>query len=84
MFVQGQRNQYVRRSQNEKICNAHTDQRVKDPQKKMFWGCFINFGIGSLQPVEGMMHSPHYIQVVQRKVIPEVNRLFPDGSGAFQ
>ena len=35
MFVQGQRSQHVQRSQNEKIRNAHIDQRVKHPQKKM-------------------------------------------------
>ena len=84
MFVQGQRNQHVRRSQNEKIRNAHIDQRVKHPQKKMFWGCFSFYGIGSLHPVEGMMRSQQYIEVVQRRVIPEMNRLFPDGSGVFQ
>ena len=33
MFVQGQKSQHVRRSQNEKIRNAHIDQRVKHPQK---------------------------------------------------
>ena len=84
MFVQGQRSQHVRRSQNEKIRNAHIDQRVKHPQKKMFWGCFSFYGIGSLHPVEGMMRSQQYIEVVQRRVIPEMNRLFPDGSGVFQ
>ena len=65
MFVQGQRSQHVRRSQNEKIRNAHIDQRVKHPQKKMFWGCFSFYGIGSLHPVEGMMRSQQYIEVVQ-------------------
>ena len=57
MFVQGQRSQHVRRSQNEKIRNAHIDQHVKHPQKKMYWGCFSFYGIGSLHPVEGMMRS---------------------------
>ena len=84
MFVQDQRSQHVRRSQNEKIRNAHIDQCVKHPQKKMFWGCFSFYGIGSLHPVEGMMRSQQYIEVVQRRVIPEMNRLFPDGSGVFQ
>ena len=84
MFVQGHRSQHVRRSQNEKIRNSHIDQRVKHPQKKMFWGCFSFYGIGSLHPVEGMMRSQQYIEVVQRRVIPEMNRLFPDGSGVFQ
>uniref|UniRef100_A0A3Q3J165 Transposase Tc1-like domain-containing protein n=1 Tax=Monopterus albus TaxID=43700 RepID=A0A3Q3J165_MONAL len=83
-FVQGQRSQHVRRSPTEKLCNAHIDQRVKHPQKKMFWGCFSYYGIGSLHPVEGMMRSPQYIELLQRKVAPELIKLFPDGSGVFQ
>ena len=50
----------------------------------MFWGCFIYYGIGSLHPVDVMMHSPQYIEVVQRRVIPDMNRFFPDGTGVFQ
>ena len=50
----------------------------------MLWGCFSFYGIGSLHPVEGMMRSQQYIEVVQRRVIPEMNQLFPDGSGVFQ
>ena len=84
MFVQGQRSQHVQKSQNKKIRNAHIDQCVKHPQKKMFGGCFSFYGIGSLHPVEGMMRSQQYIEVVQQRVIPEMNRLFPDGSGVFQ
>ena len=50
----------------------------------MFWGCFSYYGIGSLHLVEGMMWSPPLIEVVQRRVIPEISRLFPDGSGVFK
>ena len=70
MFVQGQRSQHVRRSQNEKNRNAHIDQRVKHLQKKMFWGCFSFYDSGRLHPVEGIMRSQQYIEVVQRRVIP--------------
>ena len=84
MLVLGQRSQHVRRSSNENIRNAHIDQREKHPQKKMIWRCFSYYGIGSLHPVKGMMRSPQYIEVVQRRVISEMNRLFPDGSGVFQ
>ena len=31
-----------------------------------------------------MMRSQQCIEVVQRRVIPEMNRLFPDGSSVFQ
>ena len=30
------------------------------------------------------MRSPQYIELLQRKVVPELNRLFLDGSGVFQ
>uniref|UniRef100_A0A3Q3QW79 Tc1-like transposase DDE domain-containing protein n=1 Tax=Monopterus albus TaxID=43700 RepID=A0A3Q3QW79_MONAL len=50
----------------------------------MFWGCFSYYGIGSLHPVEGMMRSPQYIEILRRKVAPELIKLFPDGSGVFQ
>ena len=83
IFVHGQKNQYVRRSQNKKIRNAQIEQSVKHPQKRMLCGCLRYYGIGSLHPVEGMMRSPKYIEVVQQRVIPEINRLFSDGSGVF-
>jgi len=40
-------------------------------QKKMLWGCFSYYGIGKLCPNEGMMRSPHYIEVFRRGVVPE-------------
>ena len=83
-LVQGERSQHVRRSPHEKPRNAHIDQSVKYPQKKMFWGCFSYYGTGSLYPVEGMMRSQQYIEVLRRKVLPQLRKLFPDGSGVFQ
>ena len=50
----------------------------------MFWGCFSYYGIGSLHPVEGMMRSPQYIEIAQKRVISEMNPLFPYGSSLFQ
>jgi transposase len=83
-FVQGQRSQHVRRSQGEKLRDCHIDQYVKHPQKKMFWGCFSYYGVGRLQPIEGMMRSPQYIEVLRMKVIPELEKTYPDGTGILQ
>ena len=50
----------------------------------MFWGCFSYHGIGPLKPVESMMNSEKYLDVLTKKVIPEMARKFPEGSGIFQ
>ena len=83
-FVQGQRSQHVRRSLGEKLREGHIDQNIKHPEKKMFWGSFSFHGVGSLRPVEGMMRSAQYIDVIETKAIPEMQKAFPDGSGVFQ
>lgn len=82
--VQGQRSQYVRRSIGEPIRPGHIEQHVKHPEKKMFWGCFSDDGPGTLHPVTGMMNSDAYIEVLQRKLIPEMQKQFPNGDGTFQ
>ena len=50
----------------------------------MFRECFSYYNIGSLHPNEGMMRSPQYIEVVQQRVISEIDRLIPHGSDMFQ
>ena len=68
-LIQGQRSQHVRRSIGEPIRECHIDQSVIHPQKKMFWGSFTYYGVGSLLPIEGMMNSEKYIQVIDKKVV---------------
>ena len=72
------------RSLGEKLRDSHINQCVKHPQKKMFWGCFSYYGVGSLHPCVGMMRSPQYIEILQRRVVPELEKMYPDGSGIFQ
>ena len=60
------------------------DQSVKHPPKKMFWGSFSYHGIGSLLPIEGMMNAEKYIQVLEEKVVRDLVKAFPDGSGVYQ
>ena len=74
-FIQGQRSQHVQKSPHKNIRTAHIDQNIKHPQRRCFWGCFSYFGIGSLYPVEGMMYSPQYIEVISRKVVPELKKI---------
>ena len=50
----------------------------------MFWGCFSYYGVGGLLPVEGMMNSDKYIDVLQKRVVPEMAKVFSDGSDIFQ
>lgn len=73
-FVQDQRYQHLRSSSGEKIHNSHTDQCVKHPQKKIFWGCFSYYSAGNLHPITGMMRLPQYIDVLRRRVVSELER----------
>jgi len=50
----------------------------------MFWGCFTVDGPGTLHPATGMMNSDAYMEVLQRKLIPEMLKQFPAGDGTFQ
>ena len=74
-FVQGFNPKFVRCSPNEKLREEHFVQTVKHPDKKMFWGCFSIDGPRSLAPVEGMMNSKAYLQIIERKVCRELSDL---------
>ena len=50
----------------------------------MFWGCFSIQGPGTLRPVDGMMNSDKYINVLQHKLVPEMMKIFPNNDGIFQ
>lgn len=82
--VQGQRSHFVRRSIGEPIRPEHLEQRVKHPEKVMFWGCFSHSGVGPLVKVEGMMNSKQYIATLRRHAVPELRKKFPDNDGIFQ
>ena len=73
-LVQGQRSQHVRKFRDETPRNVHIDQSVKHPQKKMFCGCFSYNGVGGLLPVEGMMNSDKFIDVLRRRLVPEMEK----------
>ena len=35
-------------------------------------------------PIEGLMNLYNYIDVIERKAIPDMRKAFPDGWGKFQ
>ena len=82
--VQGKRCQYVRRSIGEPIREGHIEQHVKHPAKVMFWGSFCFSGPIRLVPVSGMMNSDKYIDIISKKVAPDLINTFPNGEGIFQ
>lgn len=83
-LVQGQRSRFVRKSENEKLTTQHFDQTVKHPIKKMFWGCFSYKGTGSLVPIEGMMNSEKYKNLLEQKLENELRKLDANGQALFQ
>ena len=50
-YVQGQWTSFIRRSRLDTLRSEHIFQKVKHPDKVMFWGCFSYAGTGSLIPV---------------------------------
>lgn len=83
-LVQGQQSRYVRRSKNEEIREEHMNQRVKNPEKRMFWGSFSYNGVGSLSPVEGIMNGDRYMEVINNNVQEDMEEAFPNSEGIFQ
>lgn len=82
-FVQGCRKTVVRRSQAERLRTEH-QWTVKRHSEKVFWGCFISTGPGSLVPIEKVMNSEKYIGIIKCRVVPAVENNFPNSDGVFQ
>ena len=84
LVVGGQNSRFFRRSEGKKVKPSHITQKVKHPLKKRFWGCFSFSEVGSLYSVQGMMKSDQSVEVIQRRVIPNMQKAFPYGGGIFQ
>ena len=82
--MHGHRSQYVRRSAGEPLNSFHMQQAPKHPPKKMFWGCFTLKGTSRLCPIEGMMNSTKYQEILETKLVPSMQQSFADGNGIFQ
>lgn len=63
---------------------APVTERVKHPTKVMIWGMFSYHGTGRLHVCEGSMNSASYLQVLQTRMIPQLNEWFPQNEGIFQ
>ena len=82
--MHGHRLQYVRRSVGEALNNFHIQQAPKHPLEKMFWGCFTFNGTGRLCSIEVKMNSVKYQEILAIKLVPSMQKSFPDESGIFQ
>lgn len=83
-FHQGQKSQYVCLSSGKNLSESDIDQTVKHPKQKTFCGCFCYTNMGSFYPVDGMKESAQYMNALEKKLIPDMPKAFPDGSGVFQ
>lgn len=83
-LVQGCRSKFVRKGVDEKLTAAHLVQTVKHPVKKMFWGCFSYKGTGKLIPVEGMMNSEKYKEMLETCLSRELEKIQAAGEPIFQ
>ena len=84
LVVGGKHVQYVRRSVGENVKPCHIDQGLKQPANKKFFGCFSFKRVGSLFSVQGMKKGDQNIEITQRRVIPDMQKAFSDGSSIFQ
>jgi len=50
----------------------------------MFWGSFSFSVVASLMEIEGMMNLYKYIDVIERKAIPDMRKAFSNGGGKLQ
>ncbi|KAJ4441738.1 hypothetical protein ANN_11596 [Periplaneta americana] len=76
--VHGHRVSYVRKG-SEKVTAAYLQQAPKYPPKVMFWGCITHEGPGALIPIKGMMNSHKYIHLLETRIVPQLQKSFPDG-----
>lgn len=70
----------MRRGDSEPLTPEHFQQSVKHILKQMFLGVFPTNCTGSLVPVQAMMNSVKYIQILRNKIVPFVQTF----SGTFQ
>ena len=67
------------------LTSQHYENTVKPPVSVMFWACFSKHGTGRAFVVEKTLNSEKYIaEIVERRVIPQMNEWYPSGDGIFQ
>jgi len=73
---------FIRIRNREQLSPVHWNELEKEA-KKMFWGSFSFSVVASLMPIEGMMNLYKYIDVIQRKTIPDMRNAIPGGGRIF-
>jgi len=68
--VRSYRSLYIRRNIGEPTRKAYIQQATKHPPEKMFWGFFSASGPGGLIPIEGMMNSDKYMDIMTNYLMP--------------
>jgi transposase len=57
---------------------------VKHSPSRMFWGCFSWHGLGPIVPLKGSVTGQTHAKVINKYVVPTLNKYFPQGNGIFQ
>jgi len=77
------RAQFVRRKRKQEFLSDCVRQTVKHPDKIMVWGGVSVHGMSRLHVVTGMMNSEQYIQVLDKRFMPQLLDWFPDGNAVL-
>ncbi|GFW85104.1 uncharacterized protein TNCV_3248441 [Trichonephila clavipes] len=70
--------QFLRRRRGEKFHSDCVVQTVKHPTKLMIWSVISGKGTGRLVVVKGMMRQDQYKDVLQNRLIPQLEEWFPN------
>ncbi|GFW21539.1 transposable element Tcb2 transposase [Trichonephila clavipes] len=71
--------QFVRRRRGEKFHSECVVQTAKHPTKIMIWSVISGKGTGCLYVVKGMMRQDQYKDVLQNRLILQLEGWFPNG-----
>ncbi|GFX68303.1 uncharacterized protein TNCV_2816781 [Trichonephila clavipes] len=75
--------QFARRRRGEKFHSDCVIQTVKHPTKIMIWSVISGKGTGCLYVVKGMMRQDQYKDVLQNRLILQLEEWFPNGEPYF-
>lgn len=76
--------QTVRRRPGEEFHKDCLQKTVKFPTKIMVWGAISVHGTSRLHIVEGMMDQNKYINVLEKRLLPQIDEWYPDKDFIFQ
>ncbi|GFU86149.1 uncharacterized protein TNCV_368071 [Trichonephila clavipes] len=82
-FWRSNKSQFLRRRRGEKFHSDCFIQTVKHPTKIMIWSVISGKGTGCLYVVKGMMRQDQYKDVLQNRLIPQLEEWFPNGEPYF-